>query len=248
MIAGTRIEIAAVLASHGDRAGAEPNCALMHHADAVRREAGLRTVTAGVLKGEPTLEEALRLAHESGAQRIVVYPLFMAEGYFTSSVLPDRIRRAGYAASSRLLAPLGLDRGLSALMLADALSTARDAALDPATSRLLVVGHGSKIGPAPAEAARKVADAIARKGRFAEVATAFLEESPYLDAQLSGEWAPTVVAGFFFGDGMHAGEDVPAAIRATGARAVYAGPIGHSPRVPALIAASLRAEMEIAAY
>ncbi len=105
----------------------------------------------------------------------------------------------------------------------------------------MVVGHGSKFGPASARATRDAAVAIARAGVFASVSTAFLEEPPFLKTELGRLQTPTVVAGFFFGDGMHAGEDVPAAIEETGAHAVYAGPIGQSPGIPSLIASSLLA-------
>ena len=44
-----------------------------------------------------------------------------------------------------------------------------------------------------------------------------------------------MVIGFFSSGGMHAAEDVPAAIAKTGADAIYAGPIGASAQIPRLI-------------
>jgi sirohydrochlorin ferrochelatase len=204
-------------------------------------------VTAGVLKGEPSLEAALSEAAATGARTILVYPLFMADGYFTATVLPDRIRAAGFESATRILAPLGLDRGVADLMQADALETSRQAGYDPRASRLLVVGHGSKFGPASARTTRDAAAGIARAGSFASVATAFLEEPPFLKAELGRLQTPTVVAGFFFGDGMHAGEDIPAAIEEIRAHAVYSGPIGQSAGIPSLIAASLLAASTVQA-
>jgi sirohydrochlorin ferrochelatase len=113
---------------------------------------------------------------------------------------------------------------------------------------LLIVGHGSKFGPASAQATRDAADRIARAGGFESVATAFLEEEPFLDGALETKGAPTIVIGFFFGDGMHAGEDIPAAIRETGADAVYAGPVGRSARISELIAAAIHAEIRASAH
>jgi sirohydrochlorin ferrochelatase len=75
-----------------------------------------------------------------------------------------------------------------------------------------------------------------------------LEEAPFLEDELKHEGVATIVSGFFFGDGMHAGEDVPAAIRETGAHAVYAGPVGRSARVATLIAAALHAEIKARAH
>jgi sirohydrochlorin ferrochelatase len=236
--------VAAVLASHGDRAGAERNRLLATHAKTVHSLTNLSIVTAGVLKGEPTLEAALSQAAASGVREVFVYPLFMSDGYFTTTVLPDRIRTAGFENSAHLLPPLGLDPHIADLVQADALETSLRTGLEPRASRLLVVGHGSKFGPASAQATQVVADSIARSGIFASVATAFLEEPPFLETELEGARDPTIVAGFFFGDGMHAGEDIPAAIDRTGAHAVYAGPVGRSARIPALIAAAVLAAAE----
>lgn len=236
-------KVAAVLASHGDRGEGERNVTLLAHAEQVRALIGLATVTAGVLKGEPPIEEALSAAKASGAGVIVVYPLFMADGYFTRTVLAERIRVAGLEGASRVLAPLGLDPALPQLMLDDALKAAQGAGIDPARARLLVVGHGSKFGPASAEATQRAAAALEAAGGFATVATAFLEEAPLLADALADAARPTVVSGFFYGDGMHAGEDVPGAIRDAHADAIYAGSVGSSRRVAEVIAAAIMAEV-----
>jgi len=231
--------IAVVLASHGDRGGSQPNAALRSQADAVTALTGLRVWT-GVLKGDPTLEDALAEAATSGAARIAVYPLFMADGYFVQKVR-ERIAAAGFENKAQLLTPLGLDPALPDLIVESATETAQHSGFEPELSRLLIVGHGSKLGPASASATRKVAARAALARRFASVATAFLEEDPFLDDALRASNAQTVVAGFFFGDGMHAGDDVPEAIAETGARAIYTGAIGNSPAVAPLIAAALEA-------
>ncbi|HYD16009.1 MAG TPA: CbiX/SirB N-terminal domain-containing protein [Hyphomicrobium sp.] len=233
--------LAAVLVAHGDRGGASPNSALEAQAVAVRALTGLGMVTTGVLKGDRTIEHALADAAASGASRIAVYPLFMADGYFVQKVR-DRILAVGLTPEPALLTPLGLDPGLPDILVQEAIATAEAHGIDPAKARLLVVGHGSKLGPASATATRKAAARAALARRFATVTTAFLEEEPFIDDVLRTTAAtPTVIAGFFFGDGMHAGEDVPEAIAETGANAVYTGAIGNSPAVAPLIAATLLA-------
>ncbi len=241
MTAGGR-EIAAVLIAHGDRGGTAPNAALEAQAVAVRELTGLQIAT-GVLKGEPTLEQALKEAAQSGSERVAVYPLFMADGYFVQKV-GERIKAVGVMLEPVLLAPLGLDPGLPEILIQESLAAAAGRGFEPASTRLLVVGHGSKLGPASATATRKAAARAALARRFATVTTAFLEEEPFLeDALRTTASTPTVVCGFFFGNGMHAGEDVPEAIAETGAKAVYTGAIGNSPAVAPLIAASLRAAL-----
>ena len=232
-------DIAVILAAHGDRAGATPNATLLRHGKDLAESHSFRLVTEGVLKGEPTLEEAVAAATSSGARRIAVYPLFMADGYFTGKILPARLAEAGAAERCTILPPLGLDRRLPVLMYAEALTAASTAGFEAANTRLLVVGHGSELGPASANATRAAAERMAGLGHFAEVAIAFLEEPPFLDDQLKTAARLTVVTGFFSGDGLHAGEDVPQAIQDAGATAVYAGSIGASGAIPSLIAAAI---------
>ncbi|MCC7252259.1 CbiX/SirB N-terminal domain-containing protein [Hyphomicrobium sp.] len=235
--------LAAVLASHGDRGGASPNAALEAQAEAVRTLTGL-PVAIGVLKGTPTIEQALAEAAASGPAQIAVYPLFMADGYFVQKVLNDRIRATETAPEPKLLVPLGLDPALPDLLVQEALTVAEREGFEPATSRLLIVGHGSKLGPASATATRKAAARVALARRFASVTMAFLEEEPFLEDTLRATaTVPTIVAGFFFGDGMHAGEDVPDIIAETGANAIYTGAIGNSPTIAPLIAAALTEEV-----
>ncbi len=231
--------IAAVLAGHGDRGGDLPNRFLLAHAEALREQNLVAMVCAGVLKGEPSLEEALESAAASGAHEIIVYPVFMSEGYFTNTVLPSRVRAAGFARQCRILTPLGLDPAVPGIMVSDALSAAQEAGLDAASARLLVAGHGSKFGPGSAHATRSAAAQIEASRAFGCVSVAFLEEAPFLDDELRGDRPPTIVSGFFSGEGLHAGEDVPAAIRESGARAVYAGPVGASAGLARLMAQAL---------
>lgn len=228
---------AAVLVAHGDRGGHAPNIALPAQAAAVHALIGAPVAT-GLLKGEPTIEQAMAEAAATGAPRIVVYPLFMADGYFVRKV-HERIAAIAHTPEPVVLAPLGSEPGLPDIMMAEALAAAERGGIDPAAARLLVVGHGSKLGPASAAATRKAAARVALARRFASVTTAFLEEEPFLEDALRASPTPTVVAGFFFGDGLHAAEDVPAAIAETGGRAVYTGAVGNVPAAAHLIAASL---------
>ena len=230
--------VAAILAAHGDRGGPAPNAALRAQAE---RVAGLLPGTplfTGMLKGEPTIEQALAEAAAAGAQRIAVYPLFMADGYFVRK-LGERIATAGYGERTSLLTPLGLDPALPDVMISDISSMVPQTGLEPVSSRLLIVGHGSKLGPASATATRKVATRVALARRFASVTTAFLEEEPFLDDTLRASSEPTIVAGFFFGEGLHGSDDVQETIAETGVKAVYAGAIGNSPAIAPLIAAAL---------
>lgn len=240
---GARVGV--VLVAHGDRGGraeTRRNQALHHHTDALTKILAPLSIAAGVLKGTPTFEDALATVHAADLDQLIVYPFFMADGYFVNTKLPERLRSANLACPIHVCPPLGLDAGLPQLIITQTREAAERANRKTASSRLLLVGHGSKFGPASANATREVALKIRAltPQMFAEIEVAFLEETPFLGEALNRNQRPTFVSGFFNGDGLHAGEDVPEAIAATESQALYCGPIGSHPEIPHLIADAVR--------
>jgi sirohydrochlorin ferrochelatase len=232
-------KIAVVLAAHGDRGEAHAtgraNATLLAHRDRLRENSRFACVTAGVLKGDLALEAALREADLPHVRHIAVFPMFMADGYFVRRILPQRISDAKLSRPVTQLRPLGLDPELFRLIAERAERAAQDAGYQARSSRLLIVGHGSELGPDSANATAAAVEALRARSAFLEIAAAFLEEPPFLAEALADRRLSTVVAGFMSGDGLHAGEDIPAAIAESGAEAVYSGSIGNSPEVPNLI-------------
>lgn len=227
---------AVVLAAHGDRGGGFSNAALLAHCAVLRDSGRFAHVAAGVLKGDPSLDDALAAAARSGASRVVVYPVFMADGFFVRTRLAERVAAADLPQPWEIFPPLGIDPELPQIVLNHAVQAAHGAGFAPAASRLLLVGHGSKFGPASADATRTAAAAIAEANVFAGLDTAFLEEPPSVEHVLqAARRQPVVVSGFFSGDGMHASDDVPAAIAKSRCSAVYAGSVGNDSAISALI-------------
>lgn len=146
----------------------------------------------------------------------LVYPHFMADGWFVRSETPRRL----------------------ALGAAVARETAAAAGINPATATLVVVGHGSGKSRAPARAARAFAEALAPAAGFATVTVGFIEEPPFL-ADVLPE-GPAVCLPFFATGGEHVTADIPQGWRGQGP---IAPPIGTTGGVAALIAATLRAAM-----
>ncbi len=231
-------EVALVLAAHGDRGSAARNAVLCRHASSLKDK--FRSVSFGVLNGEPRLGDALAEAECTDASLIVVYPFFMSGGYFVSVKLAREIERAKLAKTATVLPPLGHDPALPPLLLEHSVGIAKAAAYDPAVTRILIAGHGSKFGRASAEATEAAAEAVRRASPFAKVATAFLEEPPFLADMLQTEKMPAVVAGFFSGEGMHGHDDVPQIMEKSGVPCIYTRPIGSHPQIPMLIEAAVR--------
>lgn len=234
---------ALVLVAHGDRGGSKRNCWLWSHVEALKQQTRFCRVAAGLLKGAPSLEEALAKVCRGRARRVLVYPVCMSNGYFVNTVLADRVSAAECPLPVNILSPLGLDPRLPPLFLEQSLAAAQASGYASETTRLLVVGHGSKFGPASALATERMAAELRRARRFCKVEPAFLEEPPFLHDALTSDRGPTVIAGFFSGEGMHARGDVPAAIEETGADATYTGAIGVDGRIPSLIEAAVADEL-----
>lgn len=243
MNATSESSVALVLAAHGDRGGPSQNQGLAAHVAALAGANRYASVSGGVLNGEPSLEAALAQADASGATQIIIYPMFMSAGYFVKTVLAERIPVAGLKTPTGILQPLGLDNRVPLLMLENALRGSKAAELDPASTRLLVVGHGSKHGPENADSTKRAARSLAPHSPFARIETAFLEEQPFIADALENYSGTSVVAGFFSGDGLHASNDIPEVIKQSGARALYTGPIGLHPRIPELIASSVHSAL-----
>ncbi len=230
-------QVGVIVVGHGERGRDFSNAILRGHAKAVGAALPGTPVSAGVLSGLPTIEAALATVANSGAHRILVYPYFMAAGFFVGTKIPKRIANAGYAGRCRVLAPLGADPGLPALVMRKAVAVAEsELGHAPRSCRLLLVGHGSKVSRASAEATEAVGAELRAMSRFATVVTAYLEEAPFLDEVIPADATPTVIVGFFNGDGLHAGEDVPEAMAAAVGPVAYTGAIGAMPEVAGLIA------------
>lgn len=243
-------DISIVIVAHGDRGGPDRdthrNQALEQHRQRLEKANIFRSVDAGVLKGQPVFEDALARATAKKAKAVVIYPFFMADGYFVKKVLRERLEATNLSRPHTILKPLGLDPGLVGLIVKSALRHAAIAQFRPNTARLLLAGHGSKFGPASANATRAAALRITTEhaATFSEVDVAFLEEPPFLSDQLNATQSAhrarqTIVSGFFNGDGLHAGEDVPTTLQSATCPTIYTGPIGAEPLVADLIKAAV---------
>ena len=110
MAEGGRAERVALIVAHGqpsDPGPAEAEIAALAARVAARLPGW--SVRSATLAAEGALAAAV-----AGEGPIVVYPLFMADGWFTQTHLPARLAAAG-AADARLLAPFGLDPAVQAL-------------------------------------------------------------------------------------------------------------------------------------
>ncbi|NPD15546.1 cobalamin biosynthesis protein CbiX [Xinfangfangia sp. D13-10-4-6] len=201
---------------------------------------GLAARIAGHLPGwqvhSATLAEADALerfaAQEAAAGQTedpgLVFPVFMARGWFTQVALPGRLARAGVT-GWQMMEPMGVMPALQAL----AVTLARESGAD----EVLLAAHGSGRSDAPAQVAREVVALIAAGTKARRVEAAFIEEPPLLSA-VQG-WGPKAIClPFFAMSGGHVVSDLPEALATAGFLGTILPPLGLDPRIPALIAAA----------
>lgn len=216
---------AALIVAHGQPSDPDPA-----EAELARLAAAVAALLPGWQVGSATLaaEGALgRAVQELGPQG-VVFPLFMAGGWFTRVHLPGRLAAAG-GQGWRVLEPLGCDPALHDLTVRVAVQAGAEA--------VILAAHGSFKSSVPADIAGHVAGLIRAVGVRVEVG--FIDQSPQLET-LHGHGPGSVCLPFFAAGGSHVTEDVPAALKAAGFQGRILPAIGLHAAAPGLIAAAIR--------
>lgn len=223
--------IRALLVAHGQPADPAAQEGPMREI-AARTEAlsGGLEVRGCTLAAKGSLEAAL-----AGAARVLVYPFFMAGGWFVSRELPRRLAAAG-ARDPLIAGPLGAEPGLAALA-RRRIGAAR---------RVLLAGHGSARSDASARSCEALAARLRRELPGVTLLTGYAEQAPFLEDSARALGGGLCLP-FFALAGGHVGNDIPGALAAAEFQGETAPPIGHDPGAPALIAARLRALVPAAA-
>lgn len=200
--------------AHGDCGGETRNVLANELARRVRAARCYDEVSVGYMRCGPSIEDA---AARITSEHIRLYPLFMSDGYYVRDAIPQRLGLHDGVDSfgHRVVIddPLGINPQLPDMLLAAALQAAHVAGIPPEAATLLLVAHGSGNSPHSAAAALAIASEIASRQSFGGVETAFLEEAPLFAEAIAACPRPVVVLGLFAGGGLHADDDVRAAIR-----------------------------------
>lgn len=169
---------------------------------------------------------------------MLIYPMFMAQGWFTRTELPRRLGIVG-APNARILPPFGADPGLPELcrgLLATAAATQSWALSE---TPVLIAAHGSGRSRAPAEAARKMARDLAPL----TVTCGFIEEAPFLADAARPLPAQSICLPLFASRAEHVTDDLPEALAKAEFQGITLDPVGLAAEVPAMIAESIKAAL-----
>ena len=170
----------------------------------------------------------------------LIYPMFMATGWFTRSELPRRLTLAG-ATGARVLPPFGSSPGLPALCLSLISEAATAQGWSLTESHLLIAAHGSGRSRAPSEAAQAMAAALAP--HVAAASCGFIEEAPHIADAARNLPARTICLPLFATRAEHVTEDLPNALTRAGFQGITLPPIGMARAIPAMIAESIKAAL-----
>ena len=225
----------ALIVAHGqpsDPAPAEADLALI--AAAVSRHLSGWQLRSATLACPGALAAAL-----NGLAAPLIFPFFMADGWFTRTALPRQLSEAG-SARHMILPPFGLMPETRALAAAAAQKATLGRGWKLADTTLVLAAHGSGRSPYPAEATRATEAHIIAECGFAEVRTGFIEEPPELADIARGTGPKAICLPLFVARWGHVVTDIPAALAAAGFRGPMLAPLGVRPEVPGIIATALR--------
>ena len=223
----------AVIVSHGQPGDPEPQEQAMRELSrrVVAHDPGCEVVGATL-----AMPGALAAAADDDS---LIYPMFMAEGWFTGKQLPKKLAEAG-APGARIMPPFGTDPDLPALITAKAHQASAELGWSPAETTLLLTAHGSQVSHASFTNTTHLAQQIAP--HFRQVITGFVEQSPFV-AEAAQGLSRAVHLPFFALRAEHVTEDLPQALDQAGFTGPRLDPIGLAPEVPGLIAATIRREI-----
>jgi sirohydrochlorin cobaltochelatase len=223
-----------LIAAHGERrVGAVNEGVARLAADLMRRNLA-EEIGIGFIKGMPRIDEALR-AFASGS--VLVYPLFLSDGYFNRVRLPQLLAKGSGWRNVRVLPPLGRDPALAGLVAEKAEVTLANAGYEASGATVVLLAHGTPSDPASHESAEAMAGRLRRDGRFLAVRCAFLDERPSLADSIADVRGPAAVVGLFAGEGLHGGADVPRLLGSLAHdRVVFAGNVGAFEGIADLVA------------
>ncbi|MCT4557576.1 MAG: cobalamin biosynthesis protein CbiX [Pelagimonas sp.] len=165
----------------------------------------------------------------------IVLPIFMADGYFTSRVLPDRIGTH----AARILPPFGLNPDLPAFTARWLGNVMQDQNWGARDTTLFVAGHGSGRSPRPAQVTMEFAKALHTQIPFSEIRVGFVEQSPFLADAAHHLPAQSICLPFFALERGHVLEDLPKALDANGFQGLRLPPFGSNPDFAAYLADDL---------
>jgi sirohydrochlorin ferrochelatase len=224
--------IEAVLVAHGQPSQPEAGEA---HLRALAQKVGAFlpgwTIRCATLAAGDSVDRALEMAGPDP----LVFPVFMAEGWFTQTALAGRLKGTG----ARQMPALGVHPELPRLTAGYLKEVAARTRWDASGYEVLLAAHGSATGASTAQCTLRFAVGLAEDLPDARIRIGFLEEAPFLTDAAGRCGLKTILLPLFAGNGHHVTEDIPQALDQAGFEGLRLTPLIEAPFIPKLIASAL---------
>src|SRR5712691_7809451 len=178
----SKADSALLIVAHGSTVNPDSSAPTLAHAAEIRRRKIFADVECAFWKEEPSLRDALFLFDPESIREVCVVPNFISEGYFTQTVIPRELELTGRITKRsngqiwKYCEPAGNHPMMTDLLLQRARQVARD--VDPRETSLLIVAHGTDLNENSAVAAKREAEKIRARDRYAAVLNVYMEEPP----------------------------------------------------------------------
>ena len=223
-----------LIVAHGSTVNPDSSAPTLAHAAEIRSRKIFAVVECAFWKEEPSLRDALFLFDPKLVDEVCVVPNFISEGYFTQTVVPRELELNGRITTRsngqvwKYCEPVGNHLSMTDLLLHRAHHVAPD--VEPAETSLLIVAHGTDLNENSAVAAKREAEKISARGKYAAVLNVYMEEPPLVSEWRNLTGTPNVVVvPFFISDGLHSYEDIPALLGIVVTAGVDRGRPGSAP-------------------
>jgi sirohydrochlorin cobaltochelatase len=214
---------ALVLVAHGSTVNEQSSAPTRRLAQNLRTRNLFAEVACAFNLEEPKIEDVANLV---SARRVFIVPITISEGYFTEQIIPHRLGfpladRSGYKrfklCANRTLIycrPIGTHTSMTEVLLSHARAVMVKHPFpyepEPDETALFIAGHGTKKNANSRKAVEVQVELIRKRGEYADVLPAYLEEEPFIaDCFIATKAMCLVMIPFFVADGLHAMEDIP---------------------------------------
>lgn len=209
--AAFRIMTALVLAAHGSHISPHTAGVVWACVDQLRAWGVAEEITACFWKEAPSFSQVLHTLTES---QVVVVPMFTAQGYFSRTVIPSEMNITQFPEKTIFYTPtLGEHPMLREIVVQRVTDVLTDAALDPQTVTVAIIGHGTRRDPNSRTATRQQAAWLRDSALVADVTDIYLDDDPSIESIYTTARTEILVAvPFFLAMGSHVTQDVPEAL------------------------------------
>ncbi len=198
-------DTALVILGHGSSVHASSSIPCRLHADNIRRMEIFHSVHCGFLKETPLIEECLDHVE---VKKVVILQHFLAEGYYTNKVIPQKLNLEEKDLEVEYLKPIGLDAYIQDVLID--LATRAMGDWKPEETTLMLLGHGSTKSKTSKDTLLEHIAALREKTEFAQIHDLWLEEPPFIkDWRDVVQHKQVLFIPYLIADGQHGGWDIP---------------------------------------